>query len=255
MNLPHRLDRTIVIEAAPQVVFSFFTDNERWAAWWGPGSTIEPKPGGRVYVRHPGGVESLGEVIEIAAPNRIVFSYGFATGKPIAPGSSRVTIALEPVGLSTRLRLSHEFAEDAAAVRDEHVQGWRFQLSLFANVVTNLIHANATEAIDGWFDAWAETDAAKRTEQLTRLAVPDVRFRDRYSLLDGIGDLVPHIGAAQHFMPGISARRKGDVRHCQGTVLVDWAVAGADGQERMKGTNVFTLQADGRIESVVGFWI
>ncbi len=253
MNLPHRLDRTIVIEAAPQIVFSFFTDNERWAAWWGPGSTIEAKAGGRVYAA-PGRGRSLGEVIEIAAPDRIVFTYGFATGKPIPPGSSRVTIALEAVGLSTRLHLSHEFPEDAAAVRDEHVQGWRFQLSLFGNVVANLVHANVTDIVDGWFDAWAETDAATRAAQLTRLAIPEVRFRDRFSLLDGTSDLVPHIGAAQHFMPGIRVRRKGEIRHCQGTLLVDWAAAGPDGQERVKGTNVFRLQPDGRIESVVGFW-
>jgi uncharacterized protein YndB with AHSA1/START domain len=252
MNLPHRLDRTIVIQAAPRIVFSFFTDNERWAAWWGPGSTIDPKAGGKVYIRHPGGVESLGEVIEVAAPDRIVFTYGFVGGTPIPPGSSRVTIGLEPEGFATRLRLSHEFADQA--VRDEHVQGWRFQLSVFSNVVANLVNAQAPETIDAWFDAWAETDASKREEQLARIATREVRFRDRYSLLDGIVDLVPHIGAAQHFMPGIRARRKGDVRHCQGTVLVDWAAAGPDGQERMKGTNVFTLQADGRIESVVGFW-
>jgi uncharacterized protein YndB with AHSA1/START domain len=253
MNLPHRLDRTIVIQAAPQIVFTFFTDNERWAAWWGAGSTIDAKMGGRVYMRHPGGVETLGEVVEISAPDRIVFTYGFASGTPIPPGSSRVTIALEPVGFATRLRLSHEFADES--VRNEHVQGWRFQLSIFSNVVTNVVNAKAPEVVDAWFDAWAEPDATKREEQLTHLAVPEVRFRDRYSLLDGIADLVPHIGAAQRFMPGICARRKGDVRHCQGTLLVDWAAVGPDGQERTKGTNVFTLQGDGRIESVVGFWM
>lgn len=253
MNLPDRLDRTIVIEAAPQIVFTFFTDNERWASWWGPGSTIDPKAGGKVYIRHPNGIETMGEVLEVAAPERIVFTYGFASGTPIPPGSSRVTIALEPAGLATRLRLSHEFAEQP--VRDEHVQGWRFQLSLFSNVVADLVNAKAPEIVDAWFDAWAEPDASKRQEQLLRIAAAEVRFRDRYSLLDGIGDLVPHIGAAQRFMPGLRMRRKGEVRQCQGTVLVEWAAAGPDGQEKMKGTNVFRMQPDGRIESVVGFWL
>ena len=31
------------------------------------------------------------------------------------------------------VQLTHEFAD--AAVRDHHVQGWRFQLSLFANAM------------------------------------------------------------------------------------------------------------------------
>ena len=33
----------------------------------------------------------------------------------------------------TLVQLTHEFAD--AAVRDHHVQGWRFQLSLFANAM------------------------------------------------------------------------------------------------------------------------
>jgi hypothetical protein len=37
-------------------------------------------------------------------------------------------------------------------------------------------------------------------------------------------------------------------------VLADWTARGADGQDRGRGTNVFLLGPDGRIESVTGFW-
>jgi uncharacterized protein YndB with AHSA1/START domain len=252
MNLPHRLDRTVVIQARPQTVFSFFTDSERWASWWGKGSTIDPRTGGRMFIRHPNGIEASGEVVDVMPPERIVFTYGFASGNPIPPGSSRVTIRLEPAGLATRLHLSHEFAEET--VRDEHVQGWRYQLSVFANVVTDLANANAVTAADGWFAAWSETDDNARRQQLTKIASPDVRFHDKFGLLEGIADLVPHIAATQRFMPGMHLKRKGDVRHCQGTLLVGWVAAGADGQERARGTNVFTLRGDGSIAAVVGFW-
>ena len=82
-----------------------------------------------MYIRHPNGIETLGEVLEVREPERISFTYGFVGGKPMPPGASRVTIRLEPDEAGTRLHLQHEFAE--ANVRDEHVQGWRFQLSLF----------------------------------------------------------------------------------------------------------------------------
>jgi uncharacterized protein YndB with AHSA1/START domain len=252
MNLPHRLDRTVVIQAAPQTVFSFFTQNDRWAAWWGAGSTIEPTSGGRLFIRHPDGTESSGEVLEVMPPERIVFTYGFESGNPMPPGSSRVTIKLEPLGLSTRLLLLHEFAEPG--VRDEHVQGWRYQLSLFGNLVADLVHAGAAERVDEWFALWSETDAAARAATLARIASPQVRFRDRFSMIDGAAELVPHIAAAQRFMPDMHLRRQGDVRHCQGTVLADWVAAGNDGQIRSGGTNVFTLQGDGLIEAVTGFW-
>ena len=251
-SLPHRLERTIDIDAPREAVFRFFTDTPRWAAWWGPGSTIDARPGGPLLIVHPGGVEVRGDVIEIAPPERIVFTYGYASGRPIPTGGSRVTIHLAKEGRGTRLRLVHEFAE--AAARDHHVQGWRYQLSLFANVVLDELHAGAADKVDGWFGAWSEPDDAARAEKLAAIAVPDVRFRDRFSLVAGVSDLVPHLAAAQRFMPGLRLRRTGDVRHCQGTALADWAAVGADGQERGRGTNVFTLGADGRIESVTGFW-
>ncbi len=128
-ELPYRLDRTVVIRA---------------------------KPGGKVYIRHPNGIESLGEVLEVDHPERIAFTYGFVGGKPIPPGSSRVTIRLEPDDVGTRLHLRHEFPD--AATRDEHVQGWRFQLSLFSNVVANEVYAHAANAVDAWFGAWTIAD-------------------------------------------------------------------------------------------------
>lgn len=250
LELPYHLDRTVVIRATPETVFQFLTDSARWANWWGIGSIIDAKPGGKVYIRHPNGVEALGEVLEVRGPERIVFTYGFASGKPMPPGSSRVTIRLEPDEAGTRLHLLHEFAE--AGPRDEHVQGWRFQLSLFGNAVANEVYADAANTVDAWFGAWVIADPA-REEILATIVAPGIRFRDRFSLLDGLADLTAHIGAAQRFMPGIGLQRKGDVRHCQGMVLADWIALGTDGKERMAGTSVFVFRTDGRIDSVTGF--
>jgi uncharacterized protein YndB with AHSA1/START domain len=250
-ELPHRLDRSIVIRATPETVFRFFTDNARWASWWGEGSTIEARQGGRLLIRYPGGIEVAGEVLEIAEPVRLVFTYGFVSGTPIPPGSSVVTLRLDRVPAGTQLHLSHAFAE--AGVRDDHVQGWRYQLALFSNVVCGEVTRDAAATVDAWFAAWAEPDADALRQKLSALAVPGVRFRDRYGLTDGLEDLLPHIAAAQRFMPGIRLERRGDVRSCQGTVLADWRAVGQDGLERATGTNVFVLDPEGRVESVTGF--
>jgi uncharacterized protein YndB with AHSA1/START domain len=252
-TLAHQVDRTILIGAPPDAVFRYFTDPVRWAAWWGAGSTIDPRPGGRVLVRYPEGTEAAGEVLEIAAPSRIVFTYVYTPGSPIPPGGSRVTIRLDAAAAGTRLRLVHEFAD--AAVRDQHIQGWRYQLSLFVNVVANEIHAHAADRVEAWFGLWTETDRAARATTLAAIAAPGVQLHDRFSCVEGAQELTEHIGAAQHFMPGIRLQRTGDPRHCQGTVLVEWTASGADGQPRGHGTNVFTLGPDGRIESVTGFWM
>jgi uncharacterized protein YndB with AHSA1/START domain len=251
-TLSHTLERSILIRARREIVFRFFTDSARWAAWWGAGSTIDPRPGGQVFIRYPGGTEVRGEIVEIDEPQRIVFTYGFVSGAPIPPGASLVTIALEREPAGTRVRLSHAFAE--APVRDEHVQGWRYQLSLFANAVAGEAGASVPEIVDRWFAAWSEPDAAVRNAALDHTIAADVGMRDRFSAIEGAADLRAHLAAVHRFMPGMVISREGEVRHCQGMALADWIARGADGQERGRGTNVFVLNADGRLESVTGFW-
>jgi uncharacterized protein YndB with AHSA1/START domain len=250
--LVHTLERTLEIAADREVVFRFFTDSRRWASWWGAGSSIEPSRGGRVVIRYPGGAEATGEVVDIVAPERIVFTYGYTKGTPVPAGASLVTIQLERHRAGTRLRLSHAFAE--AAVRDEHVQGWRYQLSLFANAVANELHAASADLVDRWFAAWSEPDAAARTSALESILNNDDTMRDQFSAIEGIADLLEHLGAVHRFMAGMTMRRDGDVRQCQGTALADWVATSADGTERARGTNVFVFSPDQRIASVTGFW-
>jgi len=249
---PFRLERSVVIHADPTVAFRFFEETERWAAWWGAGSTIESRPGGRVLIRHAEGVDVVGEVIDVEPPRRIVFSYGFLDRKADPVRDSLVTICLEPLGNSTRLRLTHEFND--AAARDEHVQGWRFQLSVFANVVANEVHADAAQAIDGWFNAWSVADPIARKDAFVRVASTDVGLRDRFSLIDGVDDLVAHTAAYQRFFPGIRFERRGDIRHCQGVALADWVTHGDEGTRRLSGTCCFTFNTDNQIEAVINFF-
>lgn len=251
-TLPYSMDRRVVIAAPRELVFRYFTDSERWARWWGKGSTIDPRPEGRVNIVHPNGVEMGGRVVAIDPPEKIVFTYGYRSGTPIPEGGSLVTIRLDEHADGTELNLSHAFAESSR--RDEHLQGWRYQLAVFGNVTANEARASAGDAVDSWFAAWSEPDTAVRESLLDRIASPDVRFRDQFSLIDGMADLRPHLAAVHKFMPGMRITRDGNVRHCQGTVLADWVARGTDGQERGRGTNVFVFGPAGDIRSVAGFW-
>ena len=251
-ELAYQLERTVTIRAHRDLVFRYFTDSARWASWWGEGSTIEPHVGGRVVIRYPGGTEAVGEVVELRPPERIAFTYGYSKGTPVAPGESQVTIRLEAIRDGTRLHLSHAFAD--AAIMQEHTQGWRYQLSLFANVVANELHRGATATVDQWFAMWSNPNDDARSRELDQLVTSHVSMQDRFSAIQGIADLRAHLDAVHRFMPGFELRRDGDVRHCQGTVLAAWTATGPDGKERGRGTNVFSLRPDGLIEGVVGFW-
>jgi uncharacterized protein YndB with AHSA1/START domain len=251
--LAHSLERTILIAATRATVFRYFTDSGRFAAWWGAGSTIDGRPGGAVHIRYPNGVVASGEVVEVVEGERVVFTYGYEDpAKPIHPGGSRVTITLGDEPSGTRLHLRHELAD--AAIRDQHVPGWRYQLAVFASVAANEQNADLGERVDRYFSLWSEPDATARRAGLATLVAADVAFRDAFSCTRGLEDLSEHLAATQLHMPGLRLRRSGDVRHCQGTAVVDWVAEGPDGQPRATGTNVFDLAPDGRIARIAGLW-
>ncbi len=95
------------------------------------------------------------------------------------------------------------------------------------------LYANAAGAVDAWFGAWVIADDAAREKALAAIVTAGVSFRDRYSLLEGLDDVLAHTGAAQRFTPGIRMERKGEVRHCQGVVLSDWVALEWREQELM----------------------
>ena len=254
MNRSADVVRTIEIAASRELVFRYFTDSERFARWWGEGSSVDPRPGGAVRICYPGGQVASGRFKEIVEPERVIFSYGYEGDRqPIPPGTTTVSVHLEEIPSGTRVTLRHAGLPSEEMVR-EHTQGWRFQLSLFSKTVGAELHADAGRVIDQWFEAWAETDAAKRRELLRGCAAPGITFHDPFSALAGYEDLESHIAAAQHFMPGSRLVRTGKPEVSHGHALARWEIRNADGQVGGRGTNAVTFAPDGRLLRVVGFW-
>ena len=255
MTLAFSLDRTIEIRARPSTVFRYFTDSSRWARWWGEGSTIDPVVGGAVQIVYPGGERVSGTITELVVDRLIAFTYGYeAAGRSIAPGGSLVTIRLaELPGGMTRLELRHDV--DSAAVRDDHVQGWRHQLARFAHVVADEVHAAAGDAIAAWFAAWNEPDIERRRALLEPAVATDVRFRDPNGDVYGRDELATHISAVLRFMPGLRLELRGKLRRTHDIALAEWAAVRADGTAVITGTNVVRLSPDGTIVEVVGIGV
>jgi uncharacterized protein YndB with AHSA1/START domain len=252
-RLEHALERSVLICATRRTVFSYFTDSKRFADWWGEGSSIEGRPGGAMRIRYPNGATASGSVVEMIPDERVVFTFGYdGSGKPIPPGGSWVTVTLEDRPRGTLLTLRHELAD--ASVRDQHVQGWRYQLALFANVAAREQHVGVGTQVDRYFAAWSEPDPGRLREELQATTTEDVTFKDAFGNTEGWDDLGAHLAAARMHMPGLRLERDGEVRQCQGTAVVDWVARSSDGQEKSRGTNVFDLAPDGRIARVIGLW-
>jgi uncharacterized protein YndB with AHSA1/START domain len=245
------VERSVVIRARRSVVFGYFTDAARFAAWWGAGSTIDGRPGGEVRIRYPNGATASGKVLALTPDERIVFTYGYDDpGKTIPSGGSRVTITLADHPEGTRLELRHEVGD--AATRDAHVLGWRFQLSRFAEVAAAEQHAEVAALIDRFFAAWNEADDGARARLLAATVTDATELCDAWAALVGRDELAAHIAAARQHRPGVCLERDGAALHCQGTAVVEWVLRSGDGELRGRGLNVFTLASDGRIAKTVG---
>jgi uncharacterized protein YndB with AHSA1/START domain len=249
LDLPFFVERAVTIRAQRNTVFRYFTDSERFARWWGKGSTIEAKEGGRVSICYPDGSTASGHVLQVHAEEQIVLTFGYDDPqKPIPPGGSRLVMSLADVEGGTALQLRHEVP--SAAIRDLHVMGWRYHLAVLAHAATQEQHQNAEAMIDRWFTLWTEKDPAQRVQILAEIASRDVTFRDPWGCVSGRDELTQHIGAVQMHMPARPERR-GAVRQAQGTAVVEWVALAGD-REVMRGVNVFALAADGTIAGVVG---
>ena len=116
------VERTIA--ATPERIWPYISTGELWVRWQGEHCTIEPIPGGAFRMRMPDGAVASGTVIEVDAPRRIVFTWGW-TGTPFAlePGSTTVEITLETQAPNvTKMTLVHKGIP--ADLRDHHEQGW-----------------------------------------------------------------------------------------------------------------------------------
>jgi uncharacterized protein YndB with AHSA1/START domain len=247
------VQRVTEIVAPVETVFSFFQDSKRFAAWWGEGSTIEPRVGGKVHIVYPGGATAGGVVEAYEAPKRIAFTWGYATSKSIPVGSTRLEITLASTPAGTRVTLSHSGIPTEGDVPEQQ-QGWRYHMALFGKAVCEVAHANAAALADEWFAAWNTPDAAERKRLLAKCATPAVTFRDQFSATDGIADLEPHLAAFHIHMPGMNVTRVGQPQVSHHTCLVAWEAKGPDGSPMGAGRNFFEFAPSGKIARVLGYW-
>ena len=247
----YTLEQTVVIRATMETVFSFFTDSDLFARWWGPGSLIEGHVGGRVEIRYPNGVLAGGRIISIDPPVGIVFSYGYeGPDRPLPFGDSVVRVSLYDDPKGTRLVLVHELRD--ASVRDMHVQGWRFQLAVFARAAAARQNRDAEKMVDAYLRAWNEPEEGRRLDLLRQSTETDLDFADDFGVATSRADLALHIAQVQRHFPGVIISRATALIANHDTAVCGWTARAPDGSGPMQGTNVFRLSPEGRIKEVTG---
>lgn len=127
MTDPAVLEVSVFIAAEPETVFPYFIDPSRYIQWMGSAAVLEPMPGGTYRITMRGGVQAVGRFVEIDAPRRLVFTWGWTHDHAVPPGSTRVVVTLEKEDGGTRVVLRHHGLPDDEQ-RVHHNTGWELYL-------------------------------------------------------------------------------------------------------------------------------
>jgi len=135
---------TRILDAPRELVFKVWTQPEHLVRWWGPtGFTLpvckaEFRPGGayRYVMRSPEGTDHrlVGVFREIAAPERLAFTFAWEDEAGKLGPETLVTITLEEHGAKTKLTL-HQAVFESVTARDLHGDGWSEALDCLAEYV------------------------------------------------------------------------------------------------------------------------
>src|SRR5262249_49083127 len=94
----------ITIEASPETVYSFLTQQQYLASWFADVVEAAARPGGRL--RGSGALGTIeGTYLETVPFQKVVFTWGGVQG--LASGQTIVEFLLEPKGSGTLLKLHH----------------------------------------------------------------------------------------------------------------------------------------------------
>ena len=124
-------ETSLQIEAEPEQVFDHFTDPELMVKWMGEFARLQAVEEGLFSVDIDG-VLIRGNYKTLDRPRFIEIAWGEAGNANMPPGSTKLTISLEPSGSGTLLTLKHSGLVPEEA--EKHAFGWPHFLSRLATV-------------------------------------------------------------------------------------------------------------------------
>jgi len=137
--------KTIEIEASPELVYRFFTEQDLLERWQCREAQIDARPGGSYTFDITGQDITRGEFLELEPGKRILMTWGFDV-----PGSSTLEITLSPTEGGTLVSLRH-FGFETEDGREGHDRGWTHYLGRLEI---------AARGDDPGRDTWLETRIA-----------------------------------------------------------------------------------------------
>ncbi|MGW6645151.1 polyketide cyclase [Streptomyces sp. A244] len=110
------------------------------------------------------------------------------------------------------------------------------------------------DAVARYFEAWNAEDPAARAKAVAAAWTEEGGYTDPLADVSGHEGITAVIAAAREQFPGFAFRLAGGVDGHHDTARFSWElVSAADGSAPVAGSDVITLDDQGRIKAVLGF--
>ncbi|MEA5455679.1 TIGR03086 family metal-binding protein [Sinomonas sp. JGH33] len=162
--------KTVFLPVEPAEAFELITQPERLRRWMTISARIDVRAGGDFRWTVVPGAHAAGTVIEVEPGRRISFAFGWEGSEEVAPGSSDLSLTLEPADGGTNLTLVHAgLSPEQEAM---HAQGWTHYLGRLVALA---------ESGDAGLDVW------EKPEDFDQLNGADASFAVLSRVLTAIG--------------------------------------------------------------------
>ncbi|HEU4658417.1 MAG TPA: nuclear transport factor 2 family protein [Capillimicrobium sp.] len=111
-----------------------------------------------------------------------------------------------------------------------------------------------TAVVDGYLEAYGETDPARRDALIAQVWCEDGRLVDPPLTGEGHGGISDMAAAMQQQFAGHRFRRVSGIDEHHGHARYAWELVSPDGAVAAAGVDVAELADDGRLRRVVGFF-
>jgi uncharacterized protein YndB with AHSA1/START domain len=145
--VPERIEREILIEAPPEVVWAVVTEPEHVGGWFGDSAEIDLRPGGEAVLTWEEHGSVLARVEKVEPPHFFSFRWARPVGADPGKGNSTlVEFSLSAEGQGTRLRVVEsgfpalDWPDDEKATyAEENREGWKLELGHLQEYVAKLV--------------------------------------------------------------------------------------------------------------------
>jgi uncharacterized protein (TIGR03086 family) len=144
------IEKSVLVPLDAEQTFALLTEPDRLRRWMGISSRIDLRAGGAYRWTVVPGAIAEGTFTEVEPGRRVVFTWGWVGNEGVPPGSSTVTVTLEPADGGTTVTLVHDgLAGDQEA---GHLDGWTHYLERL------VVAAETGDAgVDTWMAPTAES--------------------------------------------------------------------------------------------------